>query len=208
MTRIWIAGRDAFARTIADWVRDVDRAGGELEIAGFVGMSAPTDGDRIASAPTYPNWEAAPIVAGDEVVLSVEAPGDRRAADAAIPAQLSRRTLIHPTAVVASHSVRGVGCLVGPKAVISTNVGLGRGVVVDALATVDHDVHVADYATLGRHADLCGSVVVGEDAWLAAHCSVIPSIVIGERTEVGIGSVVTRNCTPNSRFRGAPARQY
>lgn len=49
-------------------------------------------------------------------------------------------------------------------------------------------------------------IVVGDGCWLGARVIVLPGVTVGPGCIVGAGSVVTKDCEPNSLVVGSPAR--
>lgn len=50
-------------------------------------------------------------------------------------------------------------------------------------------------------------IVVGPGCWIGAAATVLQGVTIGEGTIIAAGSVVTKDCEPNSLYAGVPARK-
>lgn len=83
--------------------------------------------------------------------------------------------------------------------------------VADFVKTDDH-VHIAHNCHLGMNsiltacAELSGSVTIGKNVWLGPNCSLLNGINIGDNAFIGLGAVVTKNCSPDGMYAGSPAR--
>ncbi|GAA1026501.1 hypothetical protein GCM10009557_04460 [Virgisporangium ochraceum] len=85
------------------------------------------------------------------------------------------------------------------KVTFGREVMVGMGVTI---VTSDHPI-----GPDGRPQSVVGREVVIEDrAWLGARSMVLPGVTVGEGAIVSAGSVVTRDCRPNSIYAGVPAR--
>ncbi|MGY4783662.1 DapH/DapD/GlmU-related protein [Rhodococcus opacus] len=146
---------------------------------------------------------------------------NRLAAGYGVPAQLRRRILravghdIHPTAWINPRGFYGSnsGLTVGTGTFInygcfsdlgaSTNIGERVDVGYEVMfATCSHE----DGAT-ARRAGVAKTapIRVGDGAWIGARSVIMPGVTIGEGCVIAAGSVVTRDCKPNSLYAGVPA---
>ena len=87
-------------------------------------------------------------------------------------------TLVHPAAVVSTHSTIGVGSVVMAGAVVQADVTIGKHCIINTCASVDHDCVVGDFVHIAPGCRLCGSVTVGDGAFLGAGCIAVPGAVI------------------------------
>lgn len=114
-------------------------------------------------------------------------------------------TLIHPTAMVASDAVVGLGSQVLIGAVVATCVRVGACSIINSRAGVDHDCIIGDGVHIGPGATLCGQVEVGDGVFVGAGATVLPRIKIGHDAIVGAGAVVTKDVSAGSTVVGVPA---
>ena len=53
---------------------------------------------------------------------------------------------------------------------------------------------------------LLGPIVIEYGCWIGANVTILPNVTIGHGTIIGAGSVVLKDCRPNSVYAGNPAR--
>ena len=79
---------------------------------------------------------------------------------------------------------------------------------------LDDHVHVAHNCRIDRRvvitagAKLAGSVTVEEGVWIGLNATIADGLTIGSQTLVGAGSVVLKDCEPESTYFGNPARKF
>lgn len=49
-------------------------------------------------------------------------------------------------------------------------------------------------------------VVIGKGCWIGARCIILPGVTIGDGCVIAAGSVVNKDCDPNSLYAGNPAK--
>lgn len=206
-----IFGAGGLGRETAGWLRDVERAGVELRLRGFVVEDEMWHGRRVDGLPVLSGVAAlvregytgaAAIAVGDPQLARTIA-GQIRDAGLA----LEWPPLVHPSAVVDRERVSlGPGCLVAPGAILATGVCLGECVFVNTGACLAHDVTVGAHARVHPRALLCGGVRVGEAALVGAASAVMQFRTIGEGAQVAMGAIVGVDVPPGAVAAGNPAR--
>lgn len=116
------------------------------------------------------------------------------------------RSLVDPTAVVASTAVVGHGTYLNAGVVVGSHTTLGCHVNLNRSTSVGHDNTLGFAASLGPGAVTAGGVSVGAAALVGAGATVLPGVRIGRRAVVGAGAVVTRDVADNAVVVGNPAR--
>lgn len=86
-------------------------------------------------------------------------------------------------------------------------IDIGRDVFIGPQVMIITSVHETDPDGQVARAPVPGEVSIGDRCWLGARATVLPGVTIGEGTSIGAGSVVTKDCKPNSVYAGVPARQ-
>ena len=116
------------------------------------------------------------------------------------------KTLIHPSAIVAPSATIEEGAYVGPLAVVHVNARAGRHSIINTAAVVDHQCVVADFAHTSANVIMGGKSETGEGSLLGVGCSLLPGVRVGAWSEIGAGSVVTRDMKGGVVAYGVPAR--
>jgi UDP-perosamine 4-acetyltransferase len=136
--------------------------------------------------------------------------GDNRPRAAAFAraraAGLAPRSIIHPSAIVATSATIGLGtqCLFG--AIIEAEAILGEDVIVSSGAIVEHDCRIGDHVHVATGSVVTGAVEVETLAHIGAGAVLRQGIKIGSGALVGAGSMVTRSVPPGVTVVGVPAR--
>lgn len=89
-------------------------------------------------------------------------------------------------------------------------VTIGRQCVVAAFVQfITHDTSYAFFGhQMGKHLPKkWGEIIVEDHVFIGQGVIILPGVRIGKRTLIGAGSVVTKNCRPNSVYAGNPARR-
>jgi sugar O-acyltransferase (sialic acid O-acetyltransferase NeuD family) len=116
------------------------------------------------------------------------------------------RTLIDPTAIVASSTTFEPGCYLNSAANVGAAGQIGRFVFINRSASVGHHARIADYVSIGPGAVIAGNVRLGRGVVIAAGAVVLPNMEIGENAVVAAGAVVTKPVPPHCLVMGNPAR--
>ncbi|MDY0276974.1 MAG: UDP-3-O-(3-hydroxymyristoyl)glucosamine N-acyltransferase [Acholeplasma sp.] len=107
------------------------------------------------------------------------------------------------------------GVSIGNNVVISSLCNIHAGTVnptviedyvqLDALVHIGHNCIIKKSSMITACAEISGSVVLEEKSYVGPNSSIINKITIGENTLVGIGAVVTKSFSKDSRIAGNPA---
>jgi sugar O-acyltransferase (sialic acid O-acetyltransferase NeuD family) len=116
------------------------------------------------------------------------------------------RSLIDPTAIVASSTTFKPGCYVNCAVAIGAAGKIGSFVFINRSASIGHHADIADYVSIGPGAVIAGNVRLGRGAVVAAGAIVLPGIEVGDNAVVAAGAVVTEAVPPHFMVAGNPAR--
>ena len=93
------------------------------------------------------------------------------------------------------------GCIICPLVTLGNSVSLGHKV---NLITTTHIIGDSNNRAAEQ---IFKPIVIKNGCWIGANATILGGVTIGEGTIIGAGSVVTRNCEPNSLYVGSPARK-
>lgn len=116
-------------------------------------------------------------------------------------------TLIHPSAVISSHTKFEYGTVVMAGAVVNPACKIGYGSIINTCSSVDHDCILEEGVHICPGAHLGGDVSVGKKTWVGIGVVVKHGIAIGENVTVGAGATVINDVPDNLTVTGTPAKQ-
>ncbi|MGI9413416.1 MAG: acetyltransferase [Hyphomicrobiales bacterium] len=152
--------------------------------------------------------EVSPELAGIPAVTPDIIPGARKdRVERARGAGFERfRSIMDPTAVMASSAVIGLGTYVNALAVIGATVRLHDHAYVNRAASVGHHTRIEEYGTVGPGVTIASHCVIGRGAFVGAGATITPSRIVGDNSVVGGGAVVIEDVPANTLVVGVPAR--
>lgn len=190
-------------------VRDLLRASGQFEIAGFFDQKAGrlpagelallgTEEDLIRGWRQFGIKEAVAAIGSNAI--------RHRLFQDLMEAGLELPVLIHPRATVSPEVRIGPGTVVCGHAFIGPGAVVGSNCIVNTAANIDHDCILGDSVHVCPGVNMAGGVNIGEGALLGTGANIIPGIRIGAWAIVGAGSAVIRDVPENVTVAGVPAR--
>lgn len=75
-----------------------------------------------------------------------------------------------------------------------------------AIAMGGHTHNIGKALRRAPRKTLLGPIVIEYGCWIGANVTILPNVTIGHGTIIGAGSVVLKDCLPNSVYAGNPAR--
>lgn len=207
MKKLIILGAGGFGRELFSWARMISKNDRDWDIAGFL-----DDNPRALDGLDY----EVPILGSiksyvprnDEVfAVAIGTPATKAAIiDPLLRQNACFATIIHPSAIIATGTKIGKGCVICPFALLSCNSAIGNFVTINVYGSLGHDVRVGDFSTLSGHVDLTGRTKIGRNVFLGSHATILPGVTIGNFANIGAGAVVVKNVPAKTTVFGNPAR--
>jgi len=102
-------------------------------------------------------------------------------------------TIIHPTAVIASSSVIGKGCILFPQVTLSVDSRIGSFCLFYIRSTVCNDCIIGNYISLMTGASISEHAEIGDGCVLASGACVYPNTHLGRYSVVAVEATVERD---------------
>lgn len=100
----------------------------------------------------------------------------------------------------------GERVFINTDCIIRPNVSIGDNVSVGQRVSLITDTHALGESEKRAGEGEFGRIKVGNGCWIGACSTVLGGVTIGDGTVIGAGSVVIRDCLPDSLYCGVPAR--
>jgi sugar O-acyltransferase (sialic acid O-acetyltransferase NeuD family) len=199
-------GAGGHARVVADLAALT--AG--LEIVGVADRNVGSFGEQIGGTKIVTTFADLPRWRSEGISLIALAIGDNvereRMLKEAEAHGLTCATLVHPSAILGTNVVIGVGTVVCAGAIVVTEARVGRGAIVNSGAIVDHETRLGDFSQISPGCRIAGRVFIGDRAFIGTGACVLPCRQIGNDAVVGAGAVVTEDVAAGLAVVGIPAR--
>ena len=178
------------------------------EILGFLDDNADLHGSRVLDYSVIGGKQWLTNNPDTSVCIALGAPGQRKqVADwLSVQAISNFATLIHPSAIISPRSSLGEGCIAFPGVVIDTQTKTGHHVVLNKSCCIGHDVTIGNFVNISPTATLTGNDVIHEGCMIGANACVIPQKEIGSWSNIGAGSVVSKDIPAGVTAVGIPAK--
>ncbi|MGZ4994178.1 MAG: acetyltransferase [Methylobacter sp.] len=183
-----------------------------LNVLAFVVDEAYKSEDRFLSLPVL-TWEQACVNYSTEEVFFFVSIGYKsmrlRAASYARVKAAGYKfvNIISNDCYVAKGVVSGDNNIIMPGAVVEPGVVMGSNNIIWSNATICHDCKIGDHNFIASNVTIGGEVNIGDQNFLGFSSTVIQQIIIGNETLIGAQTLITRNTTDASEYRGSPARK-
>lgn len=154
--------------------------------------------------------------AGLPCVIGIGNAGIRRSVAENYKNEVEFVNLIHPSATFGRGQRELVenseGVIVAAGARFTCNTVIGDHCIINQNATIAHDCIIGSFSHVGPGANVSGNVSIGSQCWIGAGAVINQGtprqmMKIGDDTQIGSGSVVTKNCHKHSVYVGVPARK-
>jgi len=103
------------------------------------------------------------------------------------------KTLVDPTAIVASDIELSAGVQVMAGVIIQAGTRIAFNSIVNSGAIVEHDCRIGSHVHIASGAVLSGAVEVGDAVHIGTGATIIQGISIGGGSIIGAGSVITQS---------------
>ena len=107
-------------------------------------------------------------------------------------------SIVHPTAVIASTTSVGIGCIFFPQVPVSVDTKLGDFGLYYIHSTVCNDCVVGDFVSMMSKASISERAEIGDGCFLAAGSCVNPHKVLGKYVKVGVEAAVSKDYGDNA----------
>lgn len=211
ITKVVILGGTGDGQVAGQLIRDMHRAGREIELLGYLNDHA-DKGKTIGNYPVLGKTSDWPKLPGNIFfhccLLSVGKMRQRAELikGFAIPDE-RLVSLIHPTACIADDVVIGQGAMICSHVTCQPGARIGRLGSIRAGANIGHDVTLDDLVYVGPNSTLCGYVKVDEGAYVAPNAVLREHIRMGEYSVLAAGGIAFKDIEANATWIGNPARR-
>lgn len=115
-------------------------------------------------------------------------------------------TAVHPSAILASDFVIGVGTVVMAGAIINPSVHIGKHCIINTGSLVEHDCVLGDFVHVSPNASLAGNVTLGEGTHVGIGACIIQGVKVGKWVTIGAGTVVLNDVPDYAVVVGNPGK--
>ena len=207
MTRYILIGTGEHARVLADAMRACG-----LELSAVASPDAPMLTGPLTGLSHLASDEEVMALGPEGILLvngigSIARPHKRRAAFEKFHAAGFRfASVVHPSAVIASHVDIEGGAQIMAGVVVQTGARIGADALLNTGALVDHDCRIGQHVHIAPGACLSGNVSVGNTSHVGIGACVIQGRTIGADVVVAAGAVVISDIPDGATVAGVPAR--
>ncbi len=209
MRKLIIYGAGGFGRETALMVDQINAAGGDWDLMGFLDdqliKGSIVDGRTVLGGV----GELAKMSDGISVAIAVANPQTRREIRARIgDTRVSFPVLTHPSAMLGDQQRNRFeeGAIIAAGNIMTTNIVVGPFAIINIGCTIGHDVVIGAFASLMPSCSISGSVHLDECTDLGTGACILPGLRVGRDSRVGAGAVVTRDVPSAVTVAGVPAR--
>ena len=114
--------------------------------------------------------------------------------------------IIHSTSWVDATASINEGCVIYPSCSIDAHAVIDANSILNIACTVAHDTIVGKHCFLSPRVALAGFIKIEDMCILGINSTVIDNISIVSKTQLGGGTVVTKNIENNGLYVGNPHR--
>ncbi|PKB17879.1 acetyltransferase [Flavobacterium sp. 5] len=114
--------------------------------------------------------------------------------------------LIHPSTILNTNAVVGVGLIVFMNSNISNDCIIGDFVTIQGYVGLGHDTRIDKWSHLSAYSFTGGFVVLEEKVLLNTRATILPHVTVRKGATVGASSLVIKNVKEGTTVFGIPAK--
>lgn len=100
----------------------------------------------------------------------------------------------------------GEGSFINQRCIVRANTTIGKKVNIGPNVMFITDDHELGTKERRAGASRFPPINIGDGCWIGASSTILGGVTIGEGTVIGAGSLVNKDCEPNSVYAGVPAK--
>lgn len=203
---LYIIGAGGFGREVYCLYLDVLKALGEAAhpMAVFVEEDAFWKERMVLGIPVIRMHEMQP---GQQVVVAIAGPEERRRIVNELSPETDFATLIHPTAVLSEWVSVGKGSIICAGAKLTCNITLGRHTHLNLNTTVGHDTTADDFLTTAPGAAVSGNCTIGRQVYIGSNAAIREKLHITDHVTIGMGGIVVKHIEEAGVYAGNPVKK-
>lgn len=210
MADLVVVGAGGFAREVAFLVDDLNRAGGQWKMLGYIDRDADKQGTAVGNHTILGSEQFIHDYQGElGVVVGIGQPSLIRKVVESLAhlEHVSFPNLIHPSVIMHANRVRfGRGNIVCAGNIFTTDIEVGSFNILNLSCTFGHDCVIGDANVVNPGVNISGGVVIGNHCLLGTGCTILQNKKIGHGVTVGAGALVVKDVPPEVTVVGVPAK--
>lgn len=112
--------------------------------------------------------------------------------------------IIHSTSWIDITAIIEEGCIIYPSCCIDGNAIVGSNSILNVSCTIAHDTVIGSHCFLSPRVALAGFIKIQEMCIIGINATIIDNIFIVAKTQIGGGTVVTKNIENAGLYVGNP----